>query len=83
MRNVLSIILRDLKLDDAELMLEWMHDKDVVRHLETDFSSKNIEDCRHFIKSSLETKEHLHQAIVDDVNDVYLGTVSLKYISFK
>ncbi len=60
-------------------MLEWMHDKNVVENLRTDFMSKTIEDCERFIVSSQEDKVNLHLAIVDE-NDCYMGTVSLKNI---
>ncbi len=72
--------LRRLELSDGALMLEWMHDLEVVKDLNTDFRSKTIEDCETFIKGSWEnTQENLHLAIVDDRN-VYQGTVSLKEI---
>ena len=44
--------LRKLELKDAPLMLEWMHDPDVVKNLRADFSSKKIEDAIDFIKRS-------------------------------
>lgn len=72
--------LRKLNIDDAEWMLEWMHDDNVVHDLSTDFSQKTIEDCLVFIDKSLYDKENLNLAIVDD-NDVYMGTVSLKHIN--
>lgn len=71
--------LRNLQFDDAELMLEWMHDIDVVKHLQTDFMSKTIEDCQKFIEMSMNTEKNLHMAIVNE-EDVYMGTVSLKNI---
>lgn len=71
--------LRKLELKDAELMLEWMHDEDVVANLGTNFKEKKIEDCVRFIELSSYEKEDLHRAIVDE-NDTYMGTVSLKHI---
>ena len=71
--------LRKLSLDDASLMLEWMHDTDVVEHLQTDFMSKTIEDCKKFIESSINDKKNIHLAIADE-DDMYMGTVSLKNI---
>lgn len=71
--------LRKLKLKDAELMLEWMHDKNVVEDLRTDFLSKTMEDCERFIQNSWNDKDNWNVAIVDD-EDVYVGTVSLKNI---
>ena len=34
--------LRQLRMEDAPLMLEWMHDYDVVSKLKTDFMSKTL-----------------------------------------
>ena len=44
--------LRELEKKDAELMLEWMHDRNVVHWLNTDFDSKTIADCEKFIEIS-------------------------------
>lgn len=71
--------LRRLETKDAELMLEWMHDDDVVENLGTNFKEKQLEDCLRFIESSANEEKDLHRAIVD-VNDEYMGTVSLKHI---
>lgn len=71
--------LRKLKLKDAPLMLEWMHDDVVVHNMKTDFASKTLEDCIAFINAAQDTMENLHLAIADD-NDTYMGTVSLKHI---
>ena len=60
-------------------MLEWMHDKDVTENLQANFASKTIEDCEAFIESSLEDKDNIHMAVVDE-SDEYMGTVSLKNI---
>ncbi len=70
--------LRSLDLKDAPLMLEWMHDKNVVNKLKGDFASKTIKDCESFIESSVSEK-NIHFAIVSD-EDEYMGTVSLKDI---
>ena len=71
--------LRKLKLKDAPLMLEWMHDDAVTENLNTDFASKSMKDCENFISHSEEDKTNIHLAIVDD-EDEYMGTVSLKNI---
>ena len=71
--------LRELQAKDAPLMLEWMHDPDVVKDLRRDFASKTLEDCLQFIQSSKNSKEDLHCAVVND-DDEYMGTVSLKHI---
>lgn len=77
--NGKSMKLRKLKEYDAPLMLEWMHDRDVVENLHTDFMSKTLEDCICFIKRAQDSDEDLNLAVVDD-NDEYMGTVSLKHI---
>lgn len=71
--------LRKLKLKDAELMLEWMHDEEVVKNLYTNFSSKTIDDCICFI--NYKSENNIHLAIADDA-DEYMGTVSLKNINY-
>lgn len=72
--------LRNLELKDAPRMLEWMHNEDVVRGLNTDFAQMDIEKCKNFIRGSWCQEENWHLAIVDD-NDRYMGTVSLKHIN--
>ena len=71
--------LRKLELKDAPLMLAWMHDKSVTQDLRTDFSSKTLQDCENFIKSSWDSTADIHLAIASDT-DEYMGTVSLKHI---
>lgn len=71
--------LRKLKIEDAPLMLEWMHDEDIVHNLVGDFMSKTIKDCESFILASADTTYDLHMAIASD-SDEYMGTVSLKHI---
>ena len=71
--------LRKLDLNDAPLMLAWMHDKSVTEKLQANFASKTMEDAENFIKSSWDDKENLHLAIASDT-DEYMGTVSLKHI---
>lgn len=71
--------LRDLQLKDAPFMLEWMHEKSVVKDLRTNFLEKTMENCEDFIKSSWNDKRNWNKAIVDE-KDVYMGTVSLKNI---
>lgn len=73
-------MLRKLKMKDAESMLEWMHDYNVIENLNTDFLSKSIEDCYNFIEKSQNSGVDLNLAIVNE-NDQYVGTVSLKHIN--
>ena len=71
--------LRKLELKDAPLMLEWMHDKNVVKDLRTNFLVKTVADCEKFIKSSWNDPSNWNMAVVDE-EDCYMGTVSLKNI---
>ena len=71
--------LRELKIEDAPLMYEWMHDKSVVEDLRTNFLTKTMDDCENFIKNSWEDSQNWNRAIVDE-EDIYMGTISLKNI---
>ena len=71
--------LRKLELKDAPLMLEWMHDTDVVNHLSANFAAKTLKDCEAFIEISHEDDVNVHMAIVS-AEDEYMGTVSLKHV---
>lgn len=71
--------LRKLRPEDAELMLQWMHDNSVVEHLGTNFAEKTLEDCQRFIASSQTAENDLHLAVTDGEGE-YMGTVSLKHI---
>ena len=73
-------MLRKLKQSDASLMLEWMHDKDVVHFMKADFQHKTLSNCEEFIESAQDDRNNLHLAAFDD-NDTYMGTVSLKNIN--
>ena len=72
--------LRFLEEKDAPLMLEWMHDINVVSHLSANFMSKTMEDCISFIQNSRTTQTDIHMAVADTESDEYMGTVSLKHI---
>ena len=69
--------LRRLDIQDAPLMLEWMHDESVVKDLRASFSTKQLKDCIDFINNSHQDSKNLHLAISGENNE-YLGTVSLK-----
>lgn len=71
--------LRKLEQKDAIFMLEWMHDDFVVHDLSTNFATKKLADCEHFIASAQNSLTDMHLAVVSD-DDVYMGTVSLKHI---
>lgn len=69
--------LRCLRPEDAPLMLEWMHDPEVVQYMRGHFASKTVEDCRRFIAEAARDTMNIHRAVADE-QDIYLGTVSLK-----
>ena len=71
--------LRKLMEKDAPLMLEWMHDPEVTADLRKDFSSFTIDHCLNFIRTSENTANTVHRAIVND-EDEYLGTVTVRDI---
>lgn len=71
--------LRALKLEDANRMLEWMHNDDIVSNLGKNFKSYTLQDCKDFISHSQTDKSNLNLAITDD-KDNYMGTVSLNHI---
>lgn len=71
--------LRELKMEDAPFMLEWMHDPTVVKHMMSNFREKTLADCEAFINAVQTQKSDMHLAVVDE-NDEYYGTVSLKHI---
>ncbi len=75
----MSVRLRRLMDKDAQYMLEWMHDEELVEFLSANFAEKTIEDCKRFIANSYDEDSDVNLAIVDDL-DEYMGTVSLKHI---
>ena len=76
--------IRPLKLNDAELMLEWMKDKELTKYMQNNFNNKSISDAINFINSSniQDYDSEVNLAITDEF-DEYLGTVSLKNIDKK
>ena len=75
-------VLRNLKIEDAPFMLEWMHDENVNKGFQIDFASKTMGDCVSFIVNSQNDSENIHYAVVDS-KDEYMGTVSLKEIDLR
>ena len=71
--------IRKLRVQDAPLMLEWMHDYSVIQYFRENFADKKLDDCVRFIISSQDETENIHFAVADDA-DEYMGTVSLKHI---
>ncbi len=73
------VILRLLMEKDAERMLEWLHNDDIIRYLRFEGKNTTFESVIHFIQKAQNEMENLHYAIVD-IKDEYLGTISLKKI---
>ncbi len=80
--RVLYMYLRKILNKDAELMIEWMHDKEVIEYLRDSFLSKTMGDVLAFIKEAQSSNSNLHLAICSD-SDEYKGTVSLKHIDYE
>lgn len=74
--------LRKLKLEDAPLMYEWLHDENVIKYLDIINTDKTMDDCKDFIIKSWNCDENLHLAVIDDTG-TYMGTVSLKHIDME
>lgn len=74
-------ILRRLRADDINNMLEWMHDPTINKYYRNDFSKMTEELVAKFIANSFD-EVNQHFAFVND-KDEYLGTISLKNISQK
>ena len=74
-------MLRRLEKKDAPLMLEWMHDSAVNCNFQANFAASTLESVLSFIHDSFHD-ESQNFAFVDE-NDEYLGTISLKHISYK
>lgn len=81
------ITLRELKMKDAPLMLEWMHDPDIQKCFKKNMLDTTLEEAKKFcavskIPNRVKQGDTLHFAIVDE-NDEYLGTISLKNIDLE
>ena len=72
------ITLRKLQEKDTDGMYEWLQDEEIVQQFQ--FGKCSKEDALRFINSSQVIDSALHLAVVDNMNDEYLGTVSLKNI---
>lgn len=71
--------LRELRMEDAPLMFEWMSDRDLTAGFRSDYSSKTIRDAERFIQAAQNSPAERHYAIAND-EDEYMGTVSLRSI---
>lgn len=74
-------MLRKLEEKDAPLMLEWMHDSEINCNFQADFALATMDSVLRFIHDSF-NEENKNFAFTDE-NDEYLGTISLKHISYK
>jgi diamine N-acetyltransferase len=77
--------LRNLKIEDATSMLEWMHDPEIQKGFRKKMNDATIEDVLDFIEKAADPLTvanggSLHLAITEKESDRYLGTVSLKNI---
>ena len=78
------VTLRELRKEDAKLMLEWMHDKKIQASFKKNMMDITLEKAEEFCINARIPEEIcdglcVHFAIVDE-NDEYLGTISLKNI---
>lgn len=73
--------LRELQLNDADYMYEWMSDPEVVNSLVLGRYPNSRDKILEFVRSSWSDKTNIHFAIVTDENE-YVGTVSLKNINY-
>lgn len=75
-------MLRKLKVEDVEGMLEWMCDSEIQKNFRFSMEKKRKEDILKFIETAETEPIHgksIHYAIADEY-DEYLGTISLKDI---
>lgn len=75
------IVLRRLADTDADLMVEWMADPEVTGKMILGRTTPTRQRALEFIRASWTDDVNQHFAIVDDVDDEYRGTVSLKNIN--
>lgn len=77
--------LRQLCIEDAEGMLEWMHDPTINCNFRFDAAAYNLEQAKDFIlkaKDAYKEGKTYHWAITEDGKE-YLGTISLKDIDLE
>lgn len=77
----MCIYLRVLRLSDADYMEEFVQDEDIATNLLFTRYPYSKENMIEFIKSSWRDQRNVHYAITND-NDEYIGTISLKNISY-
>ena len=77
--------LRQLCIEDAEGMLEWMHDPTINCNFRFHAAAYNLEQAKDFIlkaKDAYKEGKTYHWAITEDGKE-YLGTISLKDIDLE
>ncbi len=74
-------MIRRLEQKDAPYMLEWMRDKTISCNFQRSFETMTLQDVAAFIEKSFDDANR-HFAVVD-AQDEYMGTISLKNISYK
>jgi RimJ/RimL family protein N-acetyltransferase len=74
--------IRSLKEKDAPFMLEWMHDLDINKYFRFDGNQTTIDSALIYIRNSLSDDKNRHFAVIEENDDEYLGTISLKNIDF-
>ena len=72
--------LRKLSKKDADFMLEWMRDPELIKNFRSNFEDSTNDTVISFIENSINDENNLHYAIVNNY-DEYLGTISLKSIN--
>jgi diamine N-acetyltransferase len=73
--------VRELQMQDAEKMYEWLCDPEVTRLLVLGRYPTSKEVVQDFIQNSWRDKKNIHFAIATDDNQ-YAGTVSLKNLDY-
>lgn len=77
------IVLRQLEAKDIDGMLEWMHSEESKGIFQKDMSGITYENAQNFVRTSQGdtfSEGFIHFAVVDEGDDEYLGTISLKNI---
>lgn len=76
------ISIRKLEEKDIPYIIEWMNNENLTKYLKTNFKDiANEKSQLEFIKNSYDNKNK-NFAIIDDNDDQYLGSVSLKNIDY-
>ena len=75
-----QIVLRKLQLSDAERMLEWMNNPEVVQYMKIGQKKHTLDEIYQFIEVAQNDEINKHYAVSDE-KGTYLGTVSLKGIN--